>query len=270
MPNRIIKESICSSENIDNLEPMEEILFYRLMVNCDDYGLFDGRSSIIRAKCFPLKVDKIKEKDIDKWLQSLVREKLVTLYENNNKQYLKLTSWEKHQQTRATKSKFPKPDDYGSNLISSDINCNQVQSNAPVFVFDNRDTIFDNRDTGGDVSIYKKIIDYLNQKLGTKYKHTSQTTKADIKARINQGFTYNDFVTVIDKKHAEWGSDTKMSAYLRPETLFSNKFESYLNQIDKPKPQQPAPEEPKFEYAWQRIEARLAERKKKEEEAAKQ
>lgn len=77
---------------------------------------------------------------------------------------------------------------------------------------------------------YKEIIDYLNIKLGTHYKHTSNKTRALIKARFNEGFTLDDFKTVIDKKYIEWYKDKKMNVYLRPETLFSNKFESYLNQ----------------------------------------
>ena len=55
MPNRIIKESICTSDSIDSLSWFEEVLFYRLIVNCDDYGRFDGRPSIIKSRLFPLK-----------------------------------------------------------------------------------------------------------------------------------------------------------------------------------------------------------------------
>ena len=80
---------------------------------------------------------------------------------------------------------------------------------------------------------YKKIIDYLNEKIGTNYQHTSRKTRDLIKARWNDGFRLNDFYTVIDKKVIEWYNDNKMKMYLRPETLFSNKFESYLNQLDK-------------------------------------
>lgn len=50
-----------------------------------------------------------------------------------------------------------------------------------------------------------------------------------IKARLKEGFTYQDFISVIDKKYAEWNG-TEFQAYLRPETLFGTKFESYLNQ----------------------------------------
>lgn len=77
--------------------------------------------------------------------------------------------------------------------------------------------------------IYKNIIDYLNLRLGTNYKSTSIKTRALIDARLNDGFTEEDFKIVIDKKYYKW-HDTDMEQYLRPETLFSNKFESYLNQ----------------------------------------
>lgn len=82
---------------------------------------------------------------------------------------------------------------------------------------------------------YAEIIDYLNQKAGTNYRHTTRKTQTLIKARWNEGFTLEDFKTVIDKKTAEWFHDPKMSKYLRPETLFGNKFEGYLNQKTKVK-----------------------------------
>lgn len=76
---------------------------------------------------------------------------------------------------------------------------------------------------------YKEIIDYLNLKINSNYKYTSQKTKDLIKARINNGFTIEDFKKVIDKKSQEW-LGTDFEKFLRPETLFGNKFEGYLNQ----------------------------------------
>lgn len=78
---------------------------------------------------------------------------------------------------------------------------------------------------------YKEIVDYLNNATNSNYRHTTETTKKLIKARISEGFTLEDFKTVIDKKVLLWSKDLNMSAYLRPETLFGNKFESYLNEI---------------------------------------
>lgn len=80
-----------------------------------------------------------------------------------------------------------------------------------------------------DKDIYISIVSYLNEKAGTKYKATTAKTKSAIKARLSEGFTVDDFKTVIDKKCAEWIGDDKMEKYLRPETLFGTKFEGYLN-----------------------------------------
>lgn len=82
----------------------------------------------------------------------------------------------------------------------------------------------------------KEIIEYLNTVCGRHYKHDTASTLRLIKARINDGFTVDDFKRVIDKKAAKWGNDPKMAEYLRPETLFGTKFESYLNEPEAPKP----------------------------------
>ncbi len=77
---------------------------------------------------------------------------------------------------------------------------------------------------------YREIIDFLNFKVGSNYRSTTKKTKDLIKARFNEGFKIDDFKVVIDKKTMEWINDNKMKVYLRPETLFGTKFESYLNQ----------------------------------------
>jgi len=83
---------------------------------------------------------------------------------------------------------------------------------------------------------FSEIIDYLNLKAGTKYKSSGQKTKDLITARWNNGFTLDDFKTVIDKKVADANNPNDLfnGKYLRPETLFGTKFESYLNQLDGP------------------------------------
>lgn len=78
-------------------------------------------------------------------------------------------------------------------------------------------------------NIYKEAVDYLNEKAGTKYKYNSKNTTKHIQARIREGYTLEDFKTVIDKKCSEW-LNTDMEKYLCPETLFGSKFEKYLNQ----------------------------------------
>src|SRR5699024_11075534 len=77
---------------------------------------------------------------------------------------------------------------------------------------------------------YKEIIEYLNEKTGRKYKHTAKLNRRVIKARMNEGYTIEDFKTVIDKKTAKWIKDKKMEEFIRQETLFGNKFDRYLNE----------------------------------------
>lgn len=81
----------------------------------------------------------------------------------------------------------------------------------------------------------RQIIDYFNRVCGTNYRHQSKATAEMINARLNDGFTVEDFYKVIDKKHAEWSNDNYWSKFLRPETLFRpSHFESYLNQRSSP------------------------------------
>lgn len=75
----------------------------------------------------------------------------------------------------------------------------------------------------------KEIVEHLNQRAGTHYKATTANTRKLIKARLKEGFTVDEIKLVIDKKCAEWLNNPAMQGYLRPETLFGNKFEGYLN-----------------------------------------
>ena len=81
-----------------------------------------------------------------------------------------------------------------------------------------------------DHAPYQEILDYLNSKAGTSYRASSKATQRFINARLNENYTVDDFKKVIDTKVANWKDDPKMSKYLRPQTLFSNKFEGYLNE----------------------------------------
>ena len=80
------------------------------------------------------------------------------------------------------------------------------------------------------INIYIDIVEYLNKKANKNYKHNSDKTRRLIDARLNEGFTLEDFKKVIDNKCRSWLNDERMNQYLRPETLFGTKFESYLNE----------------------------------------
>ncbi len=94
---------------------------------------------------------------------------------------------------------------------------------------DKEDRYIVEQDSTTHTPIIKDIVSYLNSKTGASYRATTKSTSRLIKARINEGFTLIDFKRVIDNRVNAWGKDKEMRQYLRPETLFSTKFESYLN-----------------------------------------
>ena len=130
MPNRIIKESICTSDSVDQLSWFEEVLFYRLIVNCDDFGRFDGRTAVIKNRLFPLK-DNLTIKNVETAINKLASAGLVALYVFEGKPYLYLPTWNEHQTIRAKRSKYPEPENICKQMISDASKCsrNPIQSN---------------------------------------------------------------------------------------------------------------------------------------------
>lgn len=80
---------------------------------------------------------------------------------------------------------------------------------------------------------YSEIISFLNQVTNKKYKVT-QKWKELIKARWNEGQRLDDFKKVINVKSSQWLNDSNMNKYLRPQTLFGNKFDDYLQEYKEP------------------------------------
>ena len=132
MPNRLIKESICTSEDLNKLSPMAEILFYRLIVKADDYGAYYGNVAIVKSNCFPLKSDEITCEQVQSWLSELEDAGLIDKYRAEDRDYIQFHKWKNHQQIRAKKRKFPEPDSIGNQMISNDSKCprNPIQSNT--------------------------------------------------------------------------------------------------------------------------------------------
>ena len=79
-----------------------------------------------------------------------------------------------------------------------------------------------------NAALFSEIICYLNEKAGTHYRPNGEATRRLISARLNEGFVFEDFKVVIERKCSEW-LGTDMAMYLRPQTLFGTKFEGYLN-----------------------------------------
>jgi len=119
-------------------------------------------------------------------------------------------------------------DDY---QVSYNQNCkpaiNNVKTNCKPAITNNNDN-----NNNKENNVIKEIVSYLNLKTEKNFKDNSKKTISLIKTRLDEKFTLEDFKKVIDKKVTDWKNDFKMDKYLRPETLFSPKFESYLNELD--------------------------------------
>lgn len=91
--------------------------------------------------------------------------------------------------------------------------------------------------------IAAKVLNYLNEKAGTSYIVNFIKAPAHFEiiiARINDGFEYQDFVSVIDKKCNHWLHDQNMYKNLRPSTLFSkNNFANYIGELSNAKDNTP-------------------------------
>lgn len=83
-------------------------------------------------------------------------------------------------------------------------------------------------DDKSSVSV-KEVIEYLNKQTGKKFRHTTNKTRTLIKARAKEGFSIDDFKAAIDNQCKAW--DGEMRQYLRPETLFGTKMDSYVNNV---------------------------------------
>lgn len=151
------------------------------------------------------------------------------MIEITNDHFISITNWEKHQnldglekireQTRKRVSKYRKS--------KENVTLRVTQGNAIEEELDIEEDIEKEK----DIYIpFSEIVSYLNEKAKTNYRSSSQKTKTLIHARWKEGFKLDEFKTVIDKKVSEWINDNEMCKYLRPETLFGTKFESYLNQ----------------------------------------
>lgn len=115
MPNRIIKESLCSSDKIAELTDFEFRLWIGLITQADDMGRGDARAAIIKGRVFPLR-DRVTAKDIDAAVHGLAAKGCVSLYTVGGKPYFWFPTWSEHQRVRDCKAKYPGPEESDENV----------------------------------------------------------------------------------------------------------------------------------------------------------
>jgi hypothetical protein len=124
MPDRILRVGILTSESVNRLSWPAEVFYRRLMSVVDDFGRYDGRPAVLRASLYALKVDRVSEPDIGKWIRETEEAGLVRTYTVTEKPYLEISKFD--QKVRAVKSKWPDPP------LAIVGNCRQTPANAPV------------------------------------------------------------------------------------------------------------------------------------------
>jgi hypothetical protein len=112
-----------TSERIEQLDPPAEVFYRRLMSKVDDHGLYDARPSILRTSLYPLRVDRVREADIARWIAACEKAGVIALYQHDGKPYLQMldTRW-----TARSEPKYPMP--------TSENTCSQPQTPVPVVV----------------------------------------------------------------------------------------------------------------------------------------
>lgn len=132
MPSRLIREGILTSDRVNELDAAAEVFYRRLMSKVDDHGLFDARPSVLRSSLYPLRVDRVREADITRWIAACEKAGVIALYVHDGKPYGQMvdTRW-----SVRSEPKHPMPP-WGNEAPperqepSSENTCKQVQTVA--------------------------------------------------------------------------------------------------------------------------------------------
>lgn len=230
---RMMSKSIIKSDTFLDMPATTQNLYFHMLLDADDDGFINAPKSIMRM---------IGAKDDD--MKVLTAKQFVIPFESG---VVVIKDWKIHnyiQNDRYKPSTLPernllniqkdKTYTLKSDVSSMDTKCIQTVSIGK----DRLGKVREGKDkldischvTHDDVDkSHFEIIEYLNLKTGSKFKPTTKPYVQAIRSRLKEGYTVNDFKTVIDKKCREW-QGTKLEKYLTPKTLFApSHFDTYLN-----------------------------------------
>lgn len=231
---RMFAKQIIDSDVFLDMPLSTQALYFHLSMRADDDGFVDN----------PKKIQRMIGASADD-LKLLIAKRYVLTFESG---VIVIKHWRMHNTLRSDRYK---PTVYQEEMATLAVKKNksyteaerlaEIESGKPngnqlatQIRLDKNSIDKDNKDIAEEtpaVSPYKEIIDYLNKKTNSHYRYTTKATQRIINGRLSENFTVKDFKKVIDIKSDQWLNDKKMSAYLRPETLFAaSHFESYLNE----------------------------------------
>ena len=230
---RMMSKSIIKSDTFLDMPATTQNLYFHMLLDADDDGFINAPKSIMRM---------IGAKEDD--MKVLVAKQFVIPFESG---VVVIKDWKIHnyiQNDRYKPSTLPERDLLNiqkdkTYTLKSDVSRMDTECIQTVSI--GKDRI--GKDRIGKVSIdtlchvshddvdksHFEIIEYLNLKTGSKFKPTTKPYVQAIRSRLKEGYTVDDFKTVIDKKCREW-KGTKLEKYLTPKTLFApSHFDTYLN-----------------------------------------
>lgn len=234
----MMSKSIIKSDTFLDMPATTQNLYFHMLLDADDDGFINAPKSIMRM---------IGAKDDD--MKVLAAKQFVIPFESG---VVVIKDWKIHnyiQNDRYKPSTLPERDLLNiqkdkTYTLKSDVSRMDTECIQTVSI--GKDRIGKDRvgkDRVGKVSIdtlchvthddvdksHIEIIEYLNLKTGSKFKATTKPYIQAIRSRLKEGYTVDDFKTVIDKKCREW-KGTKLEKYLTPKTLFApSHFDTYLN-----------------------------------------
>lgn len=240
---RMMSKSIIKSDTFLDMPATTQNLYFHMLLDADDDGFINAPKSIMRM---------IGAKDDD--MKVLAAKQFVIPFKSG---VVVIKDWKIHnyiQNDRYKPSTLPERDllniqkdktyTLKSDVSRMDTECIQTVSIGKDRLGkvrlgkdrigkdrvgkDSIDTLCHVSHDDVDKSHYE-IIEYLNLKTGSKFKPTTKPYVQAIRSRLKEGYTVDDFKTVIDKKCREW-KGTKLEKYLTPKTLFApSHFDTYLN-----------------------------------------
>jgi uncharacterized phage protein (TIGR02220 family) len=228
MGKRFIDTELFDDSWFMDLSVNNKLFFVYLITNCDHAGIIDLN---IKLAEFKTGIKGLSENFEE--IKNEFGDRLLSLRDN----YFFIPKFIKYQyphglneNVKAQKSvikrlsEFQFCDDRNKELKNSCQTLREVFGNCFLTVQD--------KDKDKDKDKIKEIVSFFNKTCGTKYKETTKSIIDPIKGRLSEGYTVDDFKTVIEKKYNDWKNDKKMSKYITPHTLFRlSKFPSYLNQL---------------------------------------
>ena len=255
MRTRNLKPGFFKNEDLAELPFGARILFEGLWCFSDREGRFEWRPKKIKAEIFPY--DNVK---IEALLKTLLEKKFILHYSVDGVQYGYIPTFLEHQHPflHEAKSIIPPPNTkniqgnqcldmvvpgscHGSDMalpcsspyrlitgsLITSLKDLKEEEEEEEEEEEKKENILSGKP---DLIPFFKIISYLNQKTKKHFSHKTKVYRGHIKARWNEGKRLDDFKRVVDVKFEKWGTDQKMIDYLRPETLFGTKMDSYLNE----------------------------------------